>query len=160
MGDATAPCLTCTDGVRWGCGGTSGTSLGLWAGNELLPVALRLREDRVDGGAAACARTGFAGQYVSIRHTDQLADIGASASVGSVADSYDNAMAEALNGTFKAELIEMQGPWRDVDQVEQAVFQWVTWCNEERLHSALDYVPPAEYERNFWRSQEATPQSA
>ncbi|MFI7502070.1 integrase core domain-containing protein [Streptomyces sp. NPDC049687] len=68
-------------------------------------------------------------------------------------------MAEALNGTFKAELIEMQGRWKDVDQVERAIFQWVTWCNEERLHSALDYVPPAEYEEAFWRSQEQTPQS-
>ncbi|WP_414721429.1 integrase core domain-containing protein [Streptomyces ossamyceticus] len=58
-------------------------------------------------------------------------------------------MAEALNGTFKAELIEMQGPWRDVDQVERAIFQWVTRYNEERLHSALDYVPPAEYERDL-----------
>ncbi|MFJ6635916.1 integrase core domain-containing protein [Streptomyces sp. NPDC091376] len=73
---------------------------------------------------------------------------------------YDNAMAEALNGTFKAELIEMQGPWKDADQVERAIFQWVTWHNEERLHSALDYVPPAEYEEAFWRSQEQTPQSA
>lgn len=60
-------------------------------------------------------------QYVSIRYTDRLADIGAS--VGSVADSYDNAMAEALNGTFKAELIEMQCPWKDVKQVERAIFQ-------------------------------------
>ncbi|MFI6287606.1 transposase [Streptomyces sp. NPDC051018] len=99
-------------------------------------------------------------QYVSIRYTDRLADIGASASVGSVADSYDNAMAEALNGTFKAELIEMQGPWKDPAQVERAIFQWVTWYNEERLHSALDYVPPAEYERDFRQSQEHTPQSA
>ncbi|WP_445330538.1 integrase core domain-containing protein [Streptomyces sp. GSL17-111] len=69
-------------------------------------------------------------------------------------------MAEALNGTFKAELIEMQGPWRDVDQVERATFQLVTWYNEERLHSALEYVPPAEYEREWWRQQETTPQSA
>ena len=72
----------------------------------------------------------------------------------------DNAMAEALNGTFKAELIEMQGPWTGFDQVERAIFQWITWYNEERLHSALDYVPPAEYEQAFWRSQEQTPQSA
>jgi transposase InsO family protein len=100
------------------------------------------------------------GQYVSIRYTDRLADIGAAASVGSVADSYDNAMAEALNGTFKAELIEMQGPWRDFDQVERAIFQWAAWYNEERLHSALDYVPPAEYEEAFWRSQEQATQSA
>ncbi|MDX2935521.1 IS3 family transposase [Streptomyces ipomoeae] len=98
-------------------------------------------------------------QYVSIRYTERLAEIGATASVGSVADSYDNAMAEALNGTFKAELIEIQGPWRDFDQVERAIFQGVTWYNEERLHSALDYVPPAEYERDWWRQQEASPQS-
>jgi transposase InsO family protein len=69
-------------------------------------------------------------------------------------------MAEALNGTFKAELIEMQGPWRDFEQVERAIFQWVTWYNEERLHSALDYVPPAEYERDFRRSLEEKPQTA
>ncbi|MDH6222942.1 integrase core domain-containing protein [Streptomyces pseudovenezuelae] len=69
-------------------------------------------------------------------------------------------MAEALNGTFKAELIEMQGPRRDVDQVERAIFQWVTWYTEERLHSALDCVPPAEYERDFWQSMEQVPQSA
>ncbi|BFV57649.1 integrase core domain-containing protein [Kitasatospora sp. CMC57] len=99
-------------------------------------------------------------QYVSIRYTERLSEIGAAASVGSVADSYDNAMAEALNGTFKAELIEMQGPWTGFEQVERAIFQWVTWYNEERLHSALDYLPPAEYERDYWRTQAATPQSA
>ncbi|WEH16487.1 IS3 family transposase [Streptomyces sp. VNUA24] len=82
-------------------------------------------------------------QYIFIRYAERLSEIRASASVGSVADSYDNAMAEALNGTFKAELIEMKGPWRDVDQVERAIFQWATWYNEERLHSALDCVPPA-----------------
>jgi transposase InsO family protein len=87
-----------------------------------------------------------------------LADIGASA--GSVADSYGNAMAEALNGTFKAELIEMQCPWKGVEQAERAVFQWITWYNEERLRSALDHVPPAEYEEAFWRSREQVPQSA
>lgn len=54
----------------------------------------------------------------------------------------------------------MQGPWKDPAQVERAIFQWVTWYNEERLHSALDYVPPAEYERDFRQSQEQTPQSA
>ncbi|MFE7978851.1 integrase core domain-containing protein [Streptomyces shenzhenensis] len=69
-------------------------------------------------------------------------------------------MAEVLHGTFKAELIEMQGPWKDIDQVERAIFQRVTRYNEERLHSALDYVPPAEYEQDFRRSQERVPQSA
>ncbi|WP_326608959.1 integrase core domain-containing protein [Streptomyces scopuliridis] len=91
------------------------------------------------------------------RYTDRLAGIGASALVGSVADPCDNAMAEALNGTFKAQLIEMQGPWTGFDQVERAIFQWVTWYNQERLHSALGYIPPAEYERDFRRSQEQAP---
>ncbi|MDX3262918.1 integrase core domain-containing protein [Streptomyces sp. MI02-2A] len=71
---------------------------------------------------------------------------------GSVADSYDNAMAEALNGSFKAELIEHQGPWRDADQVEHAVVQWVGWYNTVRLHSALGYVPPEEFEAAYYRS--------
>jgi transposase InsO family protein len=99
-------------------------------------------------------------QYVSIRYTERLAEAGAAASVGSVADSYDNAMAEALNGTFKAELIERQGPWRDFDQVERAVFQWVGWYNAERLHSALGYVPPDEYEQDYWVNQRQPPQAA
>ncbi|MEU6277501.1 IS3 family transposase [Streptomyces populi] len=98
-------------------------------------------------------------QYVSIRYGERLIEAGATASVGSVADSYDNAMAEALNGSFKAELIEHQGPWRDADQVERAVVQWVGWYNTERLHSALDYLPPEEFEARHHRSQ-ATPNAA
>lgn len=104
--------------------------------------------------------SGRGSQYVSIRYTERLSEIGAAVSVGSVADWYDNAMAEALNGTFKAELIEMQGPWTGFEQVERAIFRWVTWYNGERLHPSLDYVPPAESEHDYWRSQEATLQSA
>ncbi len=88
---------------------------------------------------------------MSIRYSERLMDVEAAASVGSVADSYDNAMAEALNGTFKAELIEHQGLWRDADQVERAVVQWVGWYNTERLHSALDYLPPEEFEAEYHR---------
>ncbi|MFI6086299.1 IS3 family transposase [Streptomyces sp. NPDC051217] len=125
---------------------------------DALEMALWRRRIKKDSGLIHHSDRGS--QYVSIRYTGRLADIGASASVGSVADSYDNAMAEALNGTFKAELIEMQGPWKGPAQVERTIFQWITWYNEERLHSALDYVPPAEYERDFWQSQERAPQSA
>ncbi|GGW79580.1 IS3 family transposase [Streptomyces griseoloalbus] len=125
---------------------------------EALEMTLWRRRIKKDSGLVRHSDRGS--QYVSSRYTGRLAEIGAAASVGSVADSYDNAMAEALNGTFRAGLIEMQGPWRDFDQVERAIFQWVTWYNEERLHSALDYVPPAEYERDWWRQQQATPQSA
>ncbi|MFD7624395.1 integrase core domain-containing protein [Streptomyces sp. NPDC059802] len=82
-----------------------------------------------------------------------LLETGATASIGSVADSYDNAMAEVLNGTFKAVSIELHCPWRDADQVERAVAQWVGWYNTERLHSALDYLPPEEFEIRHHRSQ-------
>ncbi|WP_261994442.1 integrase core domain-containing protein [Streptomyces sp. ME109] len=79
----------------------------------------------------------------------------ATASVRSVADSYDDAMAEALNGSFKAELVEHQGPWRDADQVERAVVRWVGWYNSERPHSALGYLPPEEFGTQHYRSQAA-----
>ena len=70
------------------------------------------------------------------------------ASVGSVADSYDNAMAESLIGTFKAELIDRQA-WRRRDEVEFAVVEWVSWYNTHRLHSAIGDIPPAEFEANY-----------
>jgi putative transposase len=90
-------------------------------------------------------------QYTSFRYATHLADLGVMASVGSVADSYDNAMAEALNGTFKAELIHRR-TWRTRDQVELAVVEWVSWYNHQRLHSAIGNIPPAEYEANHYRS--------
>jgi transposase InsO family protein len=90
-------------------------------------------------------------QYVSFRYATHLADLGVMASVGSVADSYDNAMAEALNGTFKAELIHRR-TWRTRDQVELAVLEWVSWYNHRRLHSVIGNVPPIEYETNYYRS--------
>ncbi|GAA0551112.1 hypothetical protein GCM10009546_11460 [Actinomadura livida] len=89
-------------------------------------------------------------QYTSFRYVARLADVGVMASVGSVADSYDNAMAEALNGTFKAELIHRR-TWRTRDQVEYAILEWIGWYNHRRLHSAIGDVPPAEYEANHYR---------
>jgi putative transposase len=90
-------------------------------------------------------------QYTSFRYATHLADLGVTASVGSVADSYDNAMAEALNGTFKAELIHRQ-TWRTRDQVEYAIVEWIGWYNHRRLHSAIGNMPPAEYEATYYRS--------
>ncbi|MCW5252883.1 integrase core domain-containing protein [Streptomyces sp. SHP 1-2] len=69
-------------------------------------------------------------------------------------------MTETLNGTFKTELIKHQGLWRGFDEVERAVSQWVAWYNGERLHSALSYVPPAEYEQAYWTSLKEAPQTA
>jgi putative transposase len=85
-------------------------------------------------------------QYLSIVYTDRLAEAGAVVSVGSRGDSYDNALAETVNGLYKAELISMQGPWRTVEDVELATLSWVHWWNNQRLHSVIGYVPPAEYE--------------
>ncbi|WP_327708038.1 integrase core domain-containing protein [Streptomyces sp. NBC_00464] len=92
----------------------------------------------------------------SARPSSLWDEAGATASVGSVADSYDNAMAEALNGSLEAESIEHHGPWRDADQVERAAVQCVGWYNTERLRSALDYLPPEEFEAQHHRSQATT----
>jgi putative transposase len=90
------------------------------------------------------------GQYLAIRYTERLAEIGAVGSVGSVGDSYDNAAAESLIGLFKTELIRRR-PWRGFDQVEIATLEWVDWFNSRRLHSACGNVPPAEYEQQHYR---------
>lgn len=85
-------------------------------------------------------------QYLAIRYTERLAEAGAVASVGSRGDSYDNAMAEALNSLFKGELVRNRGPWRSIDDLEIAVAEWVDWYNHRRLHGEIGLVPPVEYE--------------
>jgi putative transposase len=94
-------------------------------------------------------------QYLSIRYTERLAETGAVASVGSRADSYDNALAEAVNGLYKAEVIRKTGPWRSLEQVELATATWVDWWNQRRLHSAIDNLPPAEFEAHYYHQREA-----
>jgi transposase InsO family protein len=88
-------------------------------------------------------------QYVSFRYSERLAEAGIAASIGSVGDSYDNAMAEALNGTYKAELIRRRGPWRTPNQAEFATIEWIDWYNTARLHGELGHVPPAEHEAQW-----------
>ena len=92
-------------------------------------------------------------QYLSIRYTERLAEAGIEPSVGSVGDSYDNALAESVIGLFKTEVIRRRGPWRNIDEVEFAVLEWVDWFNNRRLLEPLGYVPPAEYEAVYYRSQ-------
>ena len=91
-------------------------------------------------------------QYVAVRYTERLAAAGAVASVGSVGDSYDNALAEAFNSLFKAELIRNKGPWRGIDDVEIAVAEYIDWYNHRRLHGELGLVPPVEYETSHQRT--------
>jgi putative transposase len=95
-------------------------------------------------------------QYTSIRYGERLADLGAVPSIGTVGDSYDNALAEATNGLYKAELIRGpdQGPWRSIDDVELATLGWVHWYNTQRLHGYLEDVPPTEFEAAFYAAQQ------
>jgi len=97
------------------------------------------------------------GQYLSLRYTERLADEGAVASVGSRGDSYDNALAETVNGLYKTELIRRRGPWRTVEDVELATLEWIDWYNQRRLHGACNDVPPAEYEAMFYSRSSAAP---
>lgn len=90
-------------------------------------------------------------QYVSIVYNERLLDAGISASTGTVGDSYDNALAENVNGSYKNELIHTR-TWRDVLEVEIATFEWVNWWNTTRLHQALDYRPPVEVENEYWHN--------
>ena len=99
-------------------------------------------------------------QYLAIRYTERLAEAGAVTSVGSKGDSYDNALAETVNGLYKTELIRAQGPWRTADQVELATAAWVAWWNEQRLHGACGDVPPAEFEAAYHQRLQATTAAA
>lgn len=93
-------------------------------------------------------------QYLSISYSERLVEAGFKASVGSVGDSYDNALAETINGLYKTEVIHKGAPWKKLDDVELATLTWVEWFNNRRLHSALDYVPPKEFEENFYQKTE------
>ena len=93
-------------------------------------------------------------QYLSIRYTERLAEAGIERSVGSVGDSYDNALAETVNGLYKTEVIRRRGPWRNIDEVEFATLEWVDWFNRRRLLEPIGYVPPAEFEAAYYRGQE------
>jgi putative transposase len=92
-------------------------------------------------------------QYLSIRYTERLAEAGIEPSVGTVGDSYDNALAETVIGLFKTEVIRRRGPWRNIDSVEFATLEWVDWFNNRRLLEPLGYLPPIEYEQAFLSSQ-------
>ena len=99
-------------------------------------------------------------QYLSIRYTERLAEAGIEPSVGSVGDSYDNALAETINGLFKAEVIHRRGPWRSFDAVEYATLEWVDWFNNRRLLEPIGNIPPAEAEANFYAALEKSDMAA
>lgn len=90
-------------------------------------------------------------QYVSIRYTERLGEAGVEPSVGSRGDSYDNALAETINGLYKTELIYKRGPWKNRESVELATLEWVSWFNHQRLLEPIGYIPPAEAEAQYYR---------
>lgn len=94
-------------------------------------------------------------QYTAIRYGNRLAEAGALASIGSVGDSYDNAMAESLIGLYKSECVRRDGPLRTVEDLELATASWVHWFNTNRLHSMIGNIPPVEYEDNYYAHQQA-----
>ena len=94
-------------------------------------------------------------QYVSIKYTERLAEAGIEPSVGSVGDSYDNALAETINGLYKAEVIHRRGPWRSFEAVELATLEWVDWFNHRRLLEPIGNIPPAEAEQRYFAERAA-----
>ena len=93
-------------------------------------------------------------QYLSIRYTDRLTEAGLNSSVGSVGDSYDNALAESINGLYKTEVIRRKGPWQNVEAVEYATLEWVDWFNNRRLFETIGNVPPTEFEMAYYQQLE------
>jgi len=116
---------------------------------DALEQALYARQPGEDGTLIHHSDRGS--QYVSIRYSERLAEAGIEPSVGSRGDSYDNALAETINGLYKTELIHRRAPWKTRESVELATLEWVAWYNHHRLMEPLGYIPPAEAEANYYR---------
>ena len=129
-----------------------------WRASKSLETGLALDAleqaiwDRLDGDPDGLIHHSDRGsQYLSIRYTERLADAGIEPSVGSVGDSFDNAMAETINGLYKTEVIHRSGPWKGLNNVEYATLEWVDWFNHHRILEPIGDIPPAEYEANYYR---------
>jgi len=133
--------------VGWQAARSLRTDLAL----DALEMAIWRRQAQLDGLVHHSDR---GSQYLAIRYTERLAEAGAVTSVGSVGDSYDNALAETIIGLYKTELIRRRGPWRGIDQVEYATLEWVDWFNHRRLLEPIGHLPPAEFEAAFQNEED------
>ena len=118
---------------------------------DALEMALWTRAQAGHDPAGVVHHSDAGTQYTAIRYAQRLLDAGALASIGSVGDSYDNALAESVIGLYKTECVRHIGPWRGVDDLELATLSWVHWFNNDRLHSGIGHVPPIEYETEYYR---------
>ena len=125
---------------------------------DALEQALHDRRPTHSGGLIHHSDRGS--QYVSIKYTERLAEAGIEPSVGSVGDSYDNALAETINGLYKAEVIHRRGPWRSFEAVEYATLEWVDWFNHRRLLEPIGNIPPAEAEERYYATIEQSAMAA
>ncbi len=132
--------------VGWRTASSMPTELPL----DALEMALWTRQHAGHDPAGVIHHSDAGSQYTSIKYASRLADMQALASIGSVGDSYDNAMAESVIGLYKTECVRPDGPFRHVDHLELATLSWVHWFNEHRLHSALDYRTPIEFETEYY----------
>jgi putative transposase len=133
--------------VGWRTKATMPTELPL----DALEMALWTREQADELVAGLIHHSDAGSQYTAIRYSTRLSDAGALASIGSVGDSYDNAMAESVIGLYKTECVRHEGPWRGVDDLELATLNWVWWFNEIRIHGEIGYLTPTEFEERYYR---------
>jgi putative transposase len=122
------------------------------AGFVLDALEQALHQRRPKKGTGLVHHSDRGSQYVSIKYTGRLLDAGLEPSVGSVGDSYDNALAETINGLYKTEVIHRRGPWRSLETVEFATLEWVDWFNNRRIFEPIGNMPPAEAEAHYYRS--------
>ncbi len=130
------------------------------AGFVLDALEQALHDRRPVSGSGLVHHSDRGVQYVSIKYTERLAEAGLEPSVGSVGDSYDNALAETINGLYKAEVIHRRGPWRSMEAVEYATLEWVDWFNKRRLLEPIGNIPPAEAEAFYYANMEKQPIAA
>jgi putative transposase len=139
--------------LGWRCGTSMSTKLVLDALEQAIWTRTRTG---IDVGSVI-AHSDRGAQYTAVKYGERLAEAGIAASVGSVGDSYDNALAETINGLYKTELIKPRGPWKHVDDVEYATAEWVDWFNHRRLYQHCGDIPPADLEAAYYAQHHPQP---
>lgn len=139
--------------LGWRCGTSMTTQLVL----DALEQAIWTRQRTGHDLESVVAHSDRGSQYTAIKYGERLAEAEIAASVGSVGDSYDNALAETINGLYKTELIKPRGPWKTADEVEFATAEWADWFNHRRLYEYCGDIPPAELEAAYYAQTSLTP---